>query len=63
MRRNKPGIETSPGDYLDEITQAWVEMAKWQHELGDCPEDCPECEAEREAAEWRRNILGETPDD
>ena len=46
MKRSKPGIETVPDDYLDEIAESAAEHERTQHEVGECLDGCQHCEVE-----------------
>lgn len=46
--RTKPGIHDAPGDFLDEMGDRSAQYDRAAHDLGECLEDCPHCEADRD---------------
>ena len=46
MIRSKPGIETAPGDYLDETSEAFAEEEHSRHCEHKCMPHCQYCELE-----------------
>lgn len=56
MRRNKPGIDVAPGDYLDQVSEAYAEEERWRHFEHKCFEGCSYCEAEADLERESRHV-------